>query len=257
MMRFSIVIPVWNNEEWLSKCFDSILNQTYTNYEVIIVDDMSTDNGMKIIKEYQKKFNNKCKGCKVFKNKTRRLNGGSRNVGISESQGEYIMCIDCDDWLSDNQVLEDINNKLNNEDIMFLDYVVHTKDYDMNCTQHYESIEQAIYGFTCALWTKVVKRELLLNNLQKEGTLFEDLGQHYRILLNCKTFTYLGRASHIWNRLNNNSISKMSQYEFYRFNFCGEIYELIREQPEGKIKDYLKKKLHEYLDSCNDMVNKL
>ena len=48
-MRFSIVIPVYNNEEWLDKCFKSVLEQTYTNYEVIIVDDMSTDNGMKII----------------------------------------------------------------------------------------------------------------------------------------------------------------------------------------------------------------
>lgn len=256
-MKFSIVIPVWNNEQWLSKCFDSVLNQTFKDYEVIIVDDMSTDNGMTIIKKYQKLFNKSCCGCKVIVNKTRRLNGGSRNVGIAEASGEYVMCIDCDDWLADNKVLEDINNKLNGEDIMFLDYTVHTKDYDMNCTQHYNTLDEALHGFTCALWTRVVKRTLLLDNLQKEGTLFEDLGQNYRLILHCKTFTYLGRVTHIWNRLNSNSISNMNQYAFYRFNFCGEMYELIQDMEEGPTKDFLKSKLHEYLDICIDMVKKL
>lgn len=252
-MRFSIIIPVWNNEEWLSKCFDSILNQTFTNYEVIIVDDMSTDNGMEIIKEYQKKFKN----CKVLKNKTRRLNGGTRNVGIAEAIGEYIICIDCDDWLADNKVLEDIDKKLNGEDIMFLDYKVHTKDYDMDCYQHYNSLDEALRGYTCALWTRVVKRTLLLENLQKEGTLFEDLGQNYRLILNCKTFTCLGRVSHIWNRLNANSISNMEKYKFYIFNFCGEMVELLKDMPDSPNKDYLKGKLNEYLKACNDMVKEL
>lgn len=252
-MKFSVIIPVWNNKQWLDHCFNSILEQTFKDYEVIIVDDMSTDNGMEIIKKYHKLF----KKCKVIKNKTRRLNGGSRNVGIAEASGEYIICIDCDDWFTDNNVFQDIANKLNGEDICFLDYIVHTKDYDMNCIQHYETIDEAIHGYTCALWTRVVKRELLLENLQKEGTLFEDLGQNYRLLLHCKTFTYLGRATHVWNRLNSNSISNMKQYEFYRFNFCGELVELIQDMPDSETRRYLKSKLEEYLGYCNELVNKL
>ena len=226
-MKFSIVIPVWNNEQWLDHCFKSVLDQTFKDYEVIIVDDMSTDNGMQIIKKYEKLFKN----CKVLVNKTRRLNGGTRNVGIAEAKGDYIICIDCDDWLADNKVLEDINNKLDNQDVCFLDYTVHTKDNDFTCNQHYNTRDEALYGFTCALWTKVVKRTFLFDYLQKEGTLFEDLGQHYRIVMHMKSFTYLGRVSHIWNRLNTNSISNMDQYKFYQFNFCGEIYELIKETP--------------------------
>lgn len=252
-MKFSIIIPVWNNEKWLEHCFQSILDQSYKDYEVIIVDDMSTDNGMNIITKYQKLF----KKCKVIKNKTKRLNGGSRNVGIAEAKGDYVLCIDCDDWLIDNKVLEDISNKITNQDICFLDYKVHTKDNDFVCSQHYNTLDEAFYGFTCALWTKVVKREFLLENLQKEGTLFEDLGQHYRLILHAKTFTYLGRVSHVWNRLNSNSISNMDKYKFYCFNFCGEIYDLITEQPEGEKKEYLKNKLNEYLKSCNEMVEKL
>lgn len=256
-MKLSIIIPVWNNKEWLPKCFDSIYNQTYTNYEVIIVDDMSTDNGIEIINEYKKRFKDKGIECKVLVNKTKRLNGGTRNVGIGEATGDYVLCIDCDDWFIDNKVFEDIVNKLNGEDILFLDYVVHTKDYDMNCCQHYKDKAEALRGYTCALWTRAVKREFLLDNLQKEGTLFEDLGQNYRLIIHCNSFACLERATHVWNRLNANSISNMTQYKFYIFNFCGEIYELIKELPEGEDKEYLKGKLQEYVNACNEMVKEL
>ena len=253
-MKFSIIIPVFNNEEWLGKCFNSILEQTFTNYEVIIVDDMSTDNGMKIIEEYQKKFKN----CKVIKNKTKRLNGGSRNVGIAEAIGEYIICIDCDDWLADNKVLEDINNKLNGEDIMFLGCVMHKQDGDIDLIPNYKSLDEALRGCLCALWTKVVKREILQNCLMKEGTLFEDLGHHYRLITKIKTFTNLGRASHVWNRFNTNSISiGREDWCWYRFNFCGEMYELIQETKDEKLRQFFIDALKLYFNACKNEVDKL
>jgi len=52
-MKLSIVIPSYNNSKWLDKCFNSILEQTFTDYEVIVVDDMSTDDSMEIIKKYK------------------------------------------------------------------------------------------------------------------------------------------------------------------------------------------------------------
>lgn len=257
-MRFSIVIPVYNNEEWLVKCFESILNQTYTNYEVIIVDDMSEDNGMKIIKDYQKRFNKKCNGCKVFKNKSKRLNGGTRNVGIVEATGDYIMCIDCDDWLADDKVLEDIANKLNGEDCMFLGCIMHTKDGDIELIPKHNSWEDALKGCLCALWTKCIKREILQGCLMKEGTLFEDLGHHYRIMTKIKTFSSLGRASHIWNRFNTNSISiGREDWCWYRFNFCGEIYELIQETKDEKLRQFFIDALKLYFNACKNEVDKL
>ena len=54
--------------------------------------------------------------------------------GIAEAIGDYVMCIDCDDWLIDNKVLEDIDKKLTDQDICFLDYTVHTKDNDFTCS---------------------------------------------------------------------------------------------------------------------------
>ena len=83
-MRFSVIIPVYNNKDWLSKCFESILNQTFTNYEVIIVDDMSNDGNISIIKEYVKKFRKKNIECKFIQNKSKRLNGGGFLLGIGD-----------------------------------------------------------------------------------------------------------------------------------------------------------------------------
>lgn len=257
-MRFSIIIPVWNNKEWLPKCFQSILDQTFTNYEVIVVDDMSTENVKEVFDEYQKKFDDKGITFKVFYNKSKRLNGGTRNVGIVEATGEYIMAIDCDDWLYNNQVLEDIDNKLNGEDCMFLGCIMSTKNGDIPLIPIHNSWEEALKGCLCALWTKCVKREILQNCLMKEGTLFEDLGHHYRIMQKIKTFSSYGKPSHVWNRFNTNSISiGREDWCWYRFNFCGEMFELIQETTDPELRQFFIGQLKQYLKACTEEVDKL
>lgn len=256
----SIVIPVYNNREWLSKCFNSILEQTYKDYEVLIVDDCSTDGGIDIIREYEKKFNDICKGCRVFINKSRRLNGGSRNVAIVEARGEYTMAIDCDDWLADDRVLEDIVSHLNGEDIMFLGYNVYRSETDnFNLVPVFKDMEEALKGCSCALWTRVVKTSILKETLYKEGTLFEDQGHHYRLCLKCKTFVCLGRVTHIWNRQNTNSISNSHNYEWYRFNFCEEMYEIIQslDFEHLHLRGYFLDVLRLYNEACNKLVREL
>lgn len=90
----SVIVPVYNVEEYLPKCIDSIINQTYRNLEIILVDDGSPDNSPKICDEYAKKD----KRIKVIHKK----NGGvssARNYGIKESTGEFISFVDADDWV--------------------------------------------------------------------------------------------------------------------------------------------------------------
>ena len=256
----SIVIPVYNNREWLSKCFESILAQTYKDYEVLIVDDMSTDGGMEVIREYEKKFNDTCRGCRVFINKTRRGNGGSRNVGIAECRGEYSMAIDCDDWLERDTVLEEIVSKLNGEDIMFLGYRAYKGEDDyFDVAPLYKTKEEAIKGHLCALWTRVVKTDLLKEVLHKEGTLFEDQGHHYRLCMKAKTFTCFGKVTHVWNRQNTNSISNYSRYEWDRFQFCREMYEIIQDLDfeHAHLRGYFLDVLRLYNEACNKMVREL
>ena len=98
--KVSIIIPVYNVEKYIKKCLDSILNQTYNNLEIILVDDGATDSSGKICDEY-KLIDNRCK---VY----HKHNGGlsdARNYGIDKITGELVMFVDSDDWL-DNDCIE-------------------------------------------------------------------------------------------------------------------------------------------------------
>lgn len=93
----SIIIPVYNKEEYVEKTIHSIFKQTYDNIEVICVDDCSTDNSLKIIEELLKRYPK----LKLIKNEYNLGSGSSRNKGITECKGEYLMFIDADDYIVD------------------------------------------------------------------------------------------------------------------------------------------------------------
>lgn len=115
-MKFSIVVPVYNVEKYIRKCIESIITQTYQNFELIIVDDGSTDYSGKICDKYINKSN-----VKVFHKK----NGGAssaRNYGIKKSKGEYLMFIDGDDFLYDVNCLEELNKIINNSNVDIIQY---------------------------------------------------------------------------------------------------------------------------------------
>jgi len=95
MVKVSIIVPVYNTENYLKKCLDSLVNQTLENIEILIVNDGSTDNSQKIIDEYKELYSNKIK---IF-NKS---NGGlsdARNFAIPHTTGEYIGFVDSDDYI--------------------------------------------------------------------------------------------------------------------------------------------------------------
>lgn len=114
-MRFSIVVPVYNTEKYLKTSIESIIGQTFDNYEVIFVNDGSTDNSLSVVNEYAKKY-----GFRVVDKE----NGGSyaaRVDGIVNSNGEYILNLDSDDSFSSNTVLEELDKRLSelgNPDIL-------------------------------------------------------------------------------------------------------------------------------------------
>ena len=120
----SIIVPVYNVEEYLDKCVESIVNQTYKNIEVILVDDGSPDNCPKMCDDWAKKD----KRIKVIHKK----NGGlsdARNKGIDESKGEYLSFVDSDDYITDNYVelLYNIISKEHADISMAKQYVVYPK----------------------------------------------------------------------------------------------------------------------------------
>ena len=161
----SIIVPVYNTEKYLNKCIDSLINQTYKNIEIIIINDGSTDNSEKIIKKY------KDKRIKYYKNSNQGI-GKTRNFGIEKSNGEFIMFVDSDDFL-DLEACEILHNKIIKED---LDLVVcdYYKIYD-NLTSEEIKLEnfentslkekpQLINIINLSPWNKIYRLNLIKNN---------------------------------------------------------------------------------------------
>lgn len=116
-MRFSIIIPIYNASKYIESTITSVISQDFTDYEIILVDDGSSDDSWELCKQFSQKFKN----IRCFTKK----NGGAssaRNYGISRAIGEYIVFLDSDDKLVQNS-LKKINDKIDNEDVVIVNYI--------------------------------------------------------------------------------------------------------------------------------------
>lgn len=188
-MQFSIVIPVYNVAPYLRECVDSVLAQDFTDYEIILVDDGSTDNSPAICDEYAEKYSQ----IKVI-HKTNGGNSDSRNVGIREAQGTYLMFLDSDDFWGSTTVLSDIESIIYKEKP---DLIIHSFTYfynkerciekkligDSRCSFSFDLKKDLKYlignGFYYPIvWDKVIRTKILKeNNIEfpKGRLLHEDI----------------------------------------------------------------------------------
>lgn len=151
-MKFSIIVPVYNVENYIEQALNSILSQTYKDYEVIVVNDGSTDQSLKICESYKEKFQN----ITIITQK----NGGlseARNTGIKIAQGEFIYFFDSDDYMNP-VLLETVNKQIE-------------KDEELDMVQfHYESfknnvVKQDSFKFSTIPNDKVLNNSELVNYL--------------------------------------------------------------------------------------------
>lgn len=120
----SIIVPVYNTENYLEKCLYSLVNQTYKNIEIIIIDDGSPDNSMNIIQKFVLADNR----VKVISQKNQGLSG-ARNTGMNNANGDYIMFIDSDDWIEIDTCEKAINaSEKYNADVVFWSYIKEFSD---------------------------------------------------------------------------------------------------------------------------------
>lgn len=94
----SIIIPTFNSRYYLGRCLDSVFNQSIKNFEIIVVDDQSTDNTVELLGRYHRCYPN----MKIIELGTKALAGGARNMGLTIAKGKYISFVDSDDWLDTN-----------------------------------------------------------------------------------------------------------------------------------------------------------
>ena len=187
----SIIIPVYNVENYIEKCMNTIINQTYKNIEVLLIDDGSTDSSPKLIENIRKSD----KRIKTYHKK----NGGlsdARNYGIKKAKGKYLVFIDSDDWVDLNYI-EYLYNliKKNNCDISICEIVkitdcgkIVSRNYNnnsiviMNQKEAIRNMIEVKYFATSACG-KMYKKECFDNVLFPVGRLFEDIPTNYNIFL--------------------------------------------------------------------------
>lgn len=209
--KFAIIVPNYNYEHTLYKCLSSIAQQTYKNFEVIFVDDCSTDKSVEIAKTYKDKMN-----IKIIELKQKRLNGGARNEAYLHISNDvdYIYYVDSDDWLYNEKVLEKINKSLiNNPDVLFVGLADYKNGKTRQCfAPQYKDKYEAIKGWSGSCG-KVIRKELATRQecLYQEGTLKEDRTQHRRICIYMKNFENLPEPVYVWNRENLKSVTTIRE----------------------------------------------
>ena len=165
----SVIIPVFNVELYLRQCLDSVINQTYKNLEILVIDDGSTDNCGKICDEYEKD-----RRVKVFHTENRGLSAAT-NLGLDNATGDYISFIDSDDWI----------------DVDFLKRQIESiDDADVLCISKYEGIYNGLEALSALInhqigdvaWNKLYKKECFRKSRFPEGRVFEDVAIMYKVL---------------------------------------------------------------------------
>ena len=207
--KIGIIVPNYNYEHTIEKCLKSILNQSYKNFEIVFVDDVSTDGSVELAKSLLKPPH------KVIELKQKRYNGGARNEAYLHLSDDvdYIFCVDSDDWLLDDKVLERINEKLQTyPDVLFCGLSQYKNNVLSTCfIPQYQDKYEAIKGWSGV--GKVIKKSLATRQecLYNEGTLKEDKNQHCKICIYMNTFKLLKEPIYVWNQMNTKSITTIRE----------------------------------------------
>ncbi|CAN1493527.1 WcaA Glycosyltransferases involved in cell wall biogenesis [Flavobacteriaceae bacterium] len=233
---FSIIVPVYNVENYLKQCLDSILCQMYNDFEIILVNDGSTDSSPEI--------------CTFYKNRSTKIvlvnkeNGGlsdARNVALQKCKGDYIIFTDSDDYWVGVKVLREINELIKESDP---DIIIHeesrffsTNDVKCKYNQNFlkqksgdfkKEVLQLIYFdlFVACAWDKIIKKSILLNNelyfpLGRKSEDIEWCGK----LLNCiDTFTIYSKSFYVYRQGRIGSITASVSEKHIM-----DVYEMVKE----------------------------
>ena len=214
MFKLSIIVPIFNGEEYLYRCIDSILSQRYADFELILVDDGSTDNSLSICNEYTEKDSRV-----IVHHKENEGLVAARKTGVSLAKGEYIGFVDCDDYIDGDMYLALMDAaKKDNSDIVtggiIIDSVSGSKVEcsKLDCGYYDEkAIKNQIiprmlihsgfvrYGIIPGVVTKVFKRNVLekaLPNVSDKLTIGEDVAITAYSMMEAKSLSIIGNAGY-------------------------------------------------------------
>ncbi|MEA5007115.1 glycosyltransferase [Clostridium tyrobutyricum] len=279
--KISVIIPIFNVARYLCKCINSIINQTYSNLEIILVDDGSTDNCGFICDNYSLKDNR----IKVI----HKENGGlsdARNTGLDKATGDYVSFIDSDDYINKEFYLTLVNMIIKyNADIAQCEFLKVYENYsnkydlksynDDNITvlSNKEALNNLFnenYVNTVVVWNKIYRRKLFKNIRYPKGKVHEDEYTTYKLLFNAgkivstskKMYYYLQRSNSIMGKgFNIKSLDKLEAYHhqviFYNDKKLFELADMAKLSFENIIRVSISMTLRSKLDNKNRLFDNL
>lgn len=231
----SVIIPVYNMQDYLRRCLDSIINQTLKEIEIIIVNDGSTDSSKKICEEYCEKDSRV-----ILINKE---NGGvaaARNIGIQNAHAEYLMFLDSDDWVTPDFCESAYRAAVGNKaDLVLFDfYNVNSKKrtypgrptVEMGMLSKEQAMDYVFSGIGSFAWNKLYKAELFDDICFPEGRSYEDIGIIHLIIdkaqkiycLKIPLYYYFYRDNSIANKENKRSLADNVRMSSAQMDFLEE-----------------------------------
>ena len=229
----SIIVPVYNVETYLAKCVDSILAQTYTNLEIFLVNDGSSDCCGKLCDEYAKED----KRIKVIHKK----NGGlsdARNVAIDVTTGEFITFIDSDDYVTDDYIMTlysliekyecKVSIALYNTFVEGSKPKVVNRDYREDCQTNIKAIEEMFYQekYDTASWAKLYHSSLFATGIRyPKGIVYEDLSTTYLLIFQSDKVAFCNRR--IYNYLLRRDSIEGSSFSSKKMDSALKVCELM------------------------------
>lgn len=248
--KISIIVPVYNVEKYLSHCLDSLLNQTFSNIEILCINDGSKDNSLSILNQYARKDNR----VRVF-NKDNSGLSDTRNFAIQFVTGKYIMYVDSDDWLDPEtcQLAIDAINETG-ADVVFWNYI---REYDgapkpqtifsnndiiFETKEQLKSLHRRFVGLyqrellnpekansIDTAWGKLYKADLIVsNNIKFVDTKLigtEDALFNIFLFANVKKAVYISNCLYHYRKNNESSLTKT--YKKYLYSQWNELFTII------------------------------
>lgn len=257
MCFFKIIVPNYNNSEWLERCLASVVNQTFKDYKLVFVDDKSDEKEVREIVENVVEKNREQMIAVFCQNKV--WNGGARNIGLSDTtESEYTVFLDSDDMFADENWLKDLYNFIvgnNMPDCVRLSYVAEFEDH----TERFGLFEYTPETLVCspfvACWTKVIKSELIVPF--PENTLMEDVVQHIKQCDRLASVVAFERLGIVHNGRNKNSCSspenqdkQNGKWKSSMFRYMADLLDLECEH------DYCKDEREKRKNVCYENIKK-
>lgn len=219
----SVIMPVFNSEDFLERALSSVATQTFSNFELIIINDGSTDKSLDIINSFVSKYKN----FRLINNKNIGASK-SRNIGINEAKGKYIAFLDSDDFM-DKNFLEVLYNKLleDNSDIVCCNYYLYSQKTSSKSRDIF-MIKSGKYGSKKLLgllikdfrmhhyiWNKLFKRSLFLdNNLKFKDMCFEDIEIMPKLFYFADKISVVNKALYYYVRHKDSMVSRLDIRKF-------------------------------------------